>query len=180
MVVLPSRSPKHRNGLRSWAEPWQPSTSQHNENRGDHPGPRTVARTPCACDGGFGSRGLCYRARSRESDPHATVGETFTPALSIKGPGLLTPTMAYERGVSKGKDMPAGTAHQLGYLTLPLGAGAPGQYTARNALVYAFTWPHCGPHIGPVPMPGASSTPTPTPASTDCTQWEFVDARTGA
>jgi hypothetical protein len=109
----------------------------------------------------------------------ASVGETFTPAVSTKRPGLLSPDLAYGRAVSKGKHMPTGTAYQLGYLTLPLGAGAPGQFTAHNALVYAFTWPECGPRIVPVPMPRASPTPTPTAASTDCTRWEFVDARTG-
>jgi hypothetical protein len=103
----------------------------------------------------------------------ASIGETFTPAVNAKGPGLLSPALAY------GRDIPTGTTHQLGYLTLPLGAGAPGQYTADNALVYAFTYPECGPQTVPVPMLGTSSPPTPTAASTECTQWEFVDARTG-
>jgi hypothetical protein len=103
----------------------------------------------------------------------ASVGETFTPAVNDEGPGLLSPARAY------GRDIPTGTSHQLGYLTLPLGAGAPGQYTAHNALVYAFTYPKCGPQFPPAPMIGASSAPTPSAAPTDCTQWEFVDARTG-
>jgi hypothetical protein len=103
----------------------------------------------------------------------ASVGETFTPAVNADRRGLLSPARAY------GRNIPTGTSHQLGYLTLPLGAGAPGQYTAHNALVYAFTFPRCGPQFPPAPMIGTSSTPTPTAVPTYCTQWEFVDARTG-
>jgi hypothetical protein len=179
----PERAQRHESAP---TEPWAAvARLRHHEDRDDHQ--RTVACTSHACGGGFGPGGLWHRAGVRDSHRRAyvaersrwytshrrSVGETFTPAVNDEGPGLLSPARAY------GRDIPTGTSHQLGYLTLPLGAGAPGQYTAHNALVYAFTYPKCGPQFPPAPMIGASSAPTPSAAPTDCTQWEFVDARTG-
>ena len=115
--------------------------------------------------------------RSQSVVIDASVNETFTPVSTYSAARqVLSPARAYSKSV--GGPTPSGSRRQLGYLTLPVGVGAPGQYLAKDQLVYAFTSATCGPVMLPAPLPG--STPPTNPEPTNCVHWYFVDARTGA
>lgn len=62
-------------------------------------------------------------------------------------------------------------------------SGIGGRYTIteRDQLVYAYTWPQCGPDLGVPPhVESSSTTPSaPPPDDARCTAWLFVDAMTG-
>lgn len=109
----------------------------------------------------------------------SSVGETFTavttPSSKVSA-RLISPDRAFHKADGPAQELPAGTSVQLGRLTLPVGAGAPGQYNAKDQLVYAFTWRQCAPNIGPFDPTSPSASPSD---STYCTAWLFVDAETG-
>lgn len=102
----------------------------------------------------------------------STVGEVFVPSATAPAP--LTADAAFSRYASingSGVTAPAsGVTVELGYLTLPVGAGTPGEYVANHELVWSFHWPACPPST----LPGGTA-----PTST-CVEWLFLDAATGA
>ena len=109
-----------------------------------------------------------------------SMGETFKPVsttTSKMAARLISPDKAYRKAQNGATSLPPGASVQLGRLTLPLGARAPGQYTAKDQLVYAYTWAQCGPNVTPVTTNGTPSATPTDPAS--CTAWLFVDASTG-
>ena len=113
------------------------------------------------------------------------IGETFTPAVTGDAAltGILSPADAYRVYSGHAGEIPGGLAVQAGYLTLPLGAGAPGRFTAKDQFVYAYTESQCGPVVLPVPAPGSDLPAEDRSAerATDaaCVRWLFVDAATG-
>jgi len=109
---------------------------------------------------------------------HEGSGETFLPDTSTAPvTGLLSPDVAYRRYVGRSHaQIPPGTSVQRGYLTLPVGPGAPGEHVIDHALVYAYTSTFCGPRSGPVIPNGDVAVEREAPR---CRQWLFLDARTG-
>jgi hypothetical protein len=120
-------------------------------------------------------------------------GETFTPTSS--GNPALTASQAWADFAQLNNwgstEIPAGTTAQLGLLTLPAGsADAPGAgnltqsggeaYTALNQLAWGFSSKQCGPVLPPAPVPGSSTSPAPAPTPSNCVEWLFLDANTGA
>jgi hypothetical protein len=73
-------------------------------------------------------------------------------------------------------ELPADATVATGYLTMPVGAGTPEKYTADHELVYAISWPQCGPRTQPMGVP----TPDANRADAACTAWAFVDTASGA
>ena len=67
---------------------------------------------------------------------------------------------------SGSRAIPARVSPQLGLLTLP---------TARNELAWGYHWHACS-SIVPSPPPGATAPASPV----YCTEWLFLDAKTGA
>lgn len=62
-----------------------------------------------------------------------------------------------------------------GNLTLPVGAGTPDEFTAKDQPVYAFVSGECAPrHVSPGDAGDDSTQPD------ECTQWVFLDAESGA
>lgn len=119
--------------------------------------------------------------------------ETFTPATpdqaAAESGNIISASAAYSDFSQGDPQIPADTEVQEGYLTLPLGPGAPGQYSADHQLVYAYSSPHCGPALG-TPLniePQESSSEQPSTAEPDaatlsprdCTQWIFLEAASG-
>lgn len=127
------------------------------------------------------SDGVTLLAASGTTVVDPTVGETFrSDASAAKSrTNLLSPDTAFRRFAGKAGALSPSSGVQLGYLTLPLGAGAPGQYTAHNQLVYAYTSDSCGPRTGTVPRPGSTPVEVSPSDTADCKQWLFVDAVTG-
>jgi hypothetical protein len=115
---------------------------------------------------------------------NGSVGSVFSPSRTglsadvAAEPGDLTPLDAYDKALGTSMDsLPDGASVMTGYFTLPLGPGAPGQYTADDELVYAVTWPNCAPDLGTVRFDGK---PDPTPSSRPCHAWAFIVPSTGA
>ncbi|WP_460831840.1 hypothetical protein [Nocardioides hungaricus] len=136
---------------------------------------------------GKGSDPAEPRKSDRSSDTVQTiiidkvVGETFTPAtdeqIAANRDEVLSSAQAWARFSPDGAAPPPDANIVQGFLTLPLGAGSPGEYTAKDLLVYAFSWKQCGPQLGqPVPVEGAEQSPAP---ELECTQWIFLDAKSG-
>lgn len=97
-------------------------------------------------------------------------GVTFTPTSESAS---LTAEEAYARYASLlGADtvLPAAEQAHLGRVTIPIGAGTPEQYLAKDQLTWAFTSHQCPPSTLPSPD---SATPGP------CIEWVFLDAETG-
>jgi len=105
------------------------------------------------------------------------IGEILAPAPSSAKPAL-TAQQAWAEYTSHHADyrkatIPSDVTARLGLLTLPIGPTGPGgseTYTARNRLVYGFSWHSC-----PVSMnPRVRKLPR-----NPCVQWNFLDASTG-
>jgi hypothetical protein len=110
----------------------------------------------------------------------SSIGETFTPATSSGarsplGAGTLSAQEAFSKAMGSDR-LPADATVETGYLTMPLGAGTPDKYTANHQLVYAISWPQCGPRTQPM---GAPSPAPPNSDGTTCRAWAFVDASSG-
>lgn len=139
---------------------------------------------PAASDGSAAS----LSAGEASSDPiviDTALMETFTPATSSEidanADKVISPRDAFQVYAHTDTwSLPDDATITEGYLTLPLGAHTPGEYTAKHQLVYAYKWHQCGPTAIPVPAPDAKTTPTQveTPAPL-CTSWTFLDATTG-
>ena len=105
------------------------------------------------------------------------IGETFSPAPAGARPAL-TAQQAWARYArldprDKNDAMPANVRVRLGLLTLPVGPAGPGGaelYTARNELVYGYSWHSC-----PMSMSPLMQALPPNP----CIQWNFLNADTG-
>jgi len=104
-------------------------------------------------------------------------GEIFAPAPADAEPAL-TAQQAWakytqvDRGYRSPAIPPGVTAH-LGLLTLPIGPSGPGgseAYTARNELVYGYSWHSCpvsrNPRVKKLPR-------------NPCIEWNFLNASTG-
>lgn len=126
----------------------------------------------------------------------SSLGETFTPesvsdGLTKLSASSLTTGNAYEKAFDS-DSIPSDATVQSGYLTMPVGAGAPGEYVADHELVYAYNWHACPPAIGPAPGPGptdpaspsdsvtSTASPDPQNSTTNCTAWAFVNPTTGS
>lgn len=129
---------------------------------------------------GHPSASLTMKPANDEYIIDPTVGETFTAATSSErsNTGVISPAEAYRRYSGRPVNIPSSTTVQLGYLTLPLGAGDPDGYTAKDQLVYAYTSTSCGPQIMPPPAPGNDAPASQTSVSS-CVEWLFLDASTG-
>ena len=113
------------------------------------------------------------------------VDETFTPAtqaeIDANADKVISPHAAFERYIKADNwSLPDDATVTEGYLTLPLGAGTPGEYTANHQLVYGYQWHECGPVVTPVRPADAETSPGQTePPVPHCTSWTFLDATTG-
>lgn len=104
----------------------------------------------------------------------SSIPETFVPAsaTATAGIGADAAWQAYAQlNGSSVRVPPSDVAVELGYLTLPVGAGDPKAYTANDELVWSFHWQSCPPSTGLSPSP---------PPQTQCVEWLFLDASTGA
>jgi len=104
-----------------------------------------------------------------------SIDEVFVPTDELNV-DQLTSDGAFRKWASlNGSDRetpPAGVSVQLGRLTLPLGPGRPNQYTAKDQLVWAFSWQQCPPEG--IPSPPQSF------LQKSCIEWLFLDAMDGA
>lgn len=108
-------------------------------------------------------------------DPH--VGEKFGPPIATASPALSA-RQAWDKfmGAITGKRdsrIPADVSVRLGLLTLPVGPTGPEgaeEYTARNRLVYGFSWHSC---------PESMNPRHPKLPANPCIEWNFLDANTG-
>ena len=109
----------------------------------------------------------------------ASIPETFLPTPDETAPLSSDAVFAgyAKHNGSARTSPPEGVTVLLGRLTLPLGRGRPGEYTAHNELVWAFTWHQC--IAAGIPPPPGSSAPEPPTAPTSCTAWLFLDATSG-
>lgn len=112
----------------------------------------------------------------------AAAGESFTPSITppatLAKTAMLSVSDARAAASDNAISPPADAAVQTGYLTFPVGPGAPNAYHAKNAYAYAFTWASCQPGgLGEAP-PAKGQAPTAA-APQNCTQWVIIDAKTG-
>ena len=102
------------------------------------------------------------------------IGETFAPPLASARP-RLTAHQAWARYMRQLGDphhaaLPSVIHAQLGLLTLPIGPGGSGPYTAHNELTYGYS------------TPSECTTRNPRvmfPPTARCVRWDFLDANTG-
>ncbi|HET7385867.1 MAG TPA: hypothetical protein VFJ19_04295 [Nocardioidaceae bacterium] len=103
----------------------------------------------------------------------SSIPETFTRANSNATAPMSADAVFTEYAKANGSALqrpPSNVNVQLGYLTLAVGAGDPGAYTAKDELVWSFSSSSCPPNLGMV---------TPAPSSNPCVEWLFLDATTG-
>ncbi|HET7173826.1 MAG TPA: hypothetical protein VFI30_06075 [Nocardioidaceae bacterium] len=103
----------------------------------------------------------------------SSIPETFVSAGPTVTAGMSARAawQAYARlNGSSVEAPPSDVTVQLGYLTLPVGAGDPGEFTANGQLTWSYHWQSCAPSTG--------LNPSPAP-TTQCVEWLFLDASTG-
>ncbi len=105
------------------------------------------------------------------------VGETFAPAPASARPALTAQQAwaqyTHHDASYRKATIPSTVTVHLGLLTLPLGPSGPGgseAYTARDELVYGYSWHSC-----PVSVNPRVRKLPPNP----CIQWNFLNANTG-
>jgi hypothetical protein len=101
------------------------------------------------------------------------IGEVLAPPPANASPAL-TPAQALAASTHrKSAEIPPGVKVSLGALTLPIGPTGPNgteTYTAKNELVYGYSWHSC-----PVSRNPAVKRLPRNP----CVEWNFLDANTG-
>jgi hypothetical protein len=104
----------------------------------------------------------------------AAIGESFQPALgdTVAPRSSNDVYAAYANRNDSERTTPPENVHvQLGWLTLPIGNVGPDDspaYTAKDELVWSYSWESCP----------ATTLPAKSPPKV-CVAWLFLDAATG-